>query len=112
MRTSTKITIGLSIAAVAGISAAVMASGKVIEKLHHTSNRCKARKFVEKKFGGNEKVMDIVDKLSDEDLESVMNVAGKLKQSKEKIHDYGDSVKDTTSDLKDKLVGYLTDMVG
>lgn len=109
MKTTTKVTIGLSIAAVAGIATAVILSDKIVQKARYASNRCKARRFVESKFGGNEKVMDIVDSLSDEDLQSVVKVATKLKGSKKKMQRYGDSFKGTTKDLKEKLLQYLAD---
>lgn len=107
MKTTTKVTIGLSVAAIAGISVAVLLSDKVIRKMNYAANRCRARKFVERKFHGNKKVMDIVDSLSDEDLQSVVDIAGKVKKGTDKVKDYGDSVKDSTSELKKKLLGYL-----
>lgn len=110
MRTTTKVSIGLSIAAIAGISVAVILSDKIVQKAQNISNRCKARRFVEDKFGGNEKVMDIVDSLSDEDLQSVVKVAGKLKKGRKRMRSYSDSFKDTTSDMKDKLVQYIADL--
>ena len=67
MKTSTKVTIGLSIAAAASVATAVVVSGKVIEKIHHIGNRTKVKKFVYDKFDGNEKVLDVVDHLSDND---------------------------------------------
>lgn len=107
MKTKTKVTIGLSIAAVASIAVAVIVSDKIAEKIQYTANRCKARKFVEHKFGGNEKVMDIVDSLSDEDLQSVVTVAKKLKKGKSKMQGYGDSFKDSTNELKEKLLQHF-----
>lgn len=47
MKASTKIGIGLSIAAVASVSVAVIASEKIIKKVSHVSNRYKVKKFVD-----------------------------------------------------------------
>ncbi|WP_265460005.1 hypothetical protein [Enterococcus sp. HY326] len=108
MKTTTKVAIGFSIAAVAGITATVIASGKIIEKVHYATNRCKARKFVENKFGGNQKIMDLVDRLSDEDLESIITVSGKIKNGKQKVKIYGQNFKGSQKDLKNKLSSYLS----
>ena len=43
MKASTKIGIGLSIAAVASVSVAVIASEKIIKKVSHVSNRIKLK---------------------------------------------------------------------
>lgn len=109
MKTSTKLTIGVGVVAVAGIATAAIVSGKIIEKVHYASNRCKARKFVEKKFGGNEKILDLVDKLSDEDLESIITISKKVKKGQKQVKEYGRSVKDSTEETKEKLVSYLTE---
>ncbi|BDP96809.1 hypothetical protein EfmGK961_06250 [Enterococcus faecium] len=57
MKTSTKVTIGLSVAAAASVATAVVVSGKVMEKIHHMTTRTKVKKFVYDKFDGNEKLM-------------------------------------------------------
>lgn len=54
MKTSTKVTIGLSVAAAASVATAVVVSGKVMEKIHHMTTRTKVKKFVYDKFDGNE----------------------------------------------------------
>lgn len=43
MKTSTKVTIGLGVAAAASVATAVVVSGKVIEKIHHLTNRAKVK---------------------------------------------------------------------
>ena len=45
MKTSTKVTIGLSAAAAASVATAVVVSGKVMEKIHHMTTRTKVKKF-------------------------------------------------------------------
>ena len=50
MKASTKIGIGLSIAAVASVSVAGIASEKIIKNVSHVSNRYKVKKFVDDKF--------------------------------------------------------------
>lgn len=107
MKTSMKIKIGLSIAAVATITTAVIASEKLIEKGKHAANRHKVKRFIGDKFDGNDKLLDIVDHLSDEDLDSVFKIMDKIKQGRKQITVYGTSLKDSTEDLKDKLEGFI-----
>lgn len=111
MQRATKIKIGVSVIAVASVATAVIASGKILDKARHVSNRHKVKKFVSDKFDGNEKVMDIVDKLSDDDLDNLMNILGKIKDSKKRVSVYGDSIKETTDDLKDKIMGFVENVM-
>jgi len=111
MKTGTKIGIGLSIATIAGVSVAVMASEKIIKKVYHVTNRCKAKKFVNDKFGGNEKLLNIVDDLSDEELDSMMNVLNKVKDGRKKITSYGENLKDETENLKDRFFSFVEEMI-
>ncbi|AUB51900.1 MULTISPECIES: hypothetical protein [Enterococcus] len=111
MKTSTKVTIGLSVAAAASVATAVVVSGKVIEKIHHLSNRTKVKKFVYDKFDGNEKLLDVVDHLSDSDLDSLMGMLAKIKSGKKKISVYGDSIKDSTEDAKGRLMSLVEKMI-
>lgn len=103
MKTSTKLTIGLSIAAVAGVASAVIVSDKVYSKVRHACNRRKIKKFVNDKLGGNEKLLGVVENLSDTDIDSLLSVVDKVKEGKDKISVYGNSVKEATDNAKDKL---------
>ncbi|WP_122645483.1 hypothetical protein [Enterococcus mediterraneensis] len=107
MKTSTKVTIGLSIAAAAGIATAAIVSDKLVNKVKHCTNRRKVKKFVDDKFHGNEQLLGVVDDLSDDDLDSLMDIMDKIKKSRKKISVYGENVKDTTEMLKDKLTGFI-----
>ncbi|MEI5995448.1 hypothetical protein [Candidatus Enterococcus mansonii] len=111
MKTSTKIGLGLSVAAIASVSVAVIASEKIVKKVYHVSNRFKAKKFVNDTFGGNEKLLGIVDDLSDDELDSMMNVLGKVKEGRNKISAYGESLKDNTENIKDRLVRFVEEMI-
>ena len=111
MKTSTKVTIGLSVAAAASVATAVVISGKVMEKIHHMTTRTKVKKFVYDKFDGNEKLLEIVDGLSDSDLDSLMGMLAKIKSGKKKISVYGDSIKDSTEDVKDRLMHFVEKMM-
>ena len=63
------------------------------------------------KFDGNEKLLDIVDHLSDNDLDSLMGILKKIKSGKKKISVYGDSLKGSTEDVKDRLLHFIDNMM-
>ncbi len=107
MKTSTKVTIGLSIAAIAGIATAAVVSDKVITKVRSVSNRRKVKRFVEEKFYGNETLLGFVDNLEDKDIDSFMKVAKKVNAGRDQIVEYGHNVKDATGNVKDKLVDFV-----
>ena len=104
MKTSSKVTIGLSIAAIAGITTAVVVSDKVFNKVRFACNRHKVKKFVDDKFNGNEKLLDVVDGLSDNELDSLLGVMKKVNEGRNKI---GDNIKDSTEHVKDKLTSFV-----
>lgn len=103
MKTSTKIGVGFSIATVAGIYAAVTLSEKIIDKIEHEATRYKTKKVVNEKFGGNEKLLDVVNGLSDNELESINQVVKEIKNSREKINNYGEKAKSSAQALKNNL---------
>ena len=111
MKASTKITVGLSIAAVASVVVAVTASEKIIKKVSKVSNRCKAKKIVNDKFGGNDKVMEVVDHLSDDELDSILKLLDKVKEGRERASEYGDRFKENAVSMKDKFTAFLEELL-
>ncbi|AYW45639.1 hypothetical protein LQF61_08795 [Tetragenococcus koreensis] len=107
MKLTTKVTLGLSVAAAAGIASTVFISDKVITKVRHVTNRKKAEHFVEDKFKGNETLLNFVDNLDDKDIESFMNVAKKVSDKRDKVAAYGDNVKNATGNVKNKIVDLM-----
>ncbi|MFV0559060.1 MAG: hypothetical protein ACK5MW_10605 [Enterococcus sp.] len=107
MKTSTKVSIGLSVAAVAGITTLAIVSDSLVSKMKYSNERRKIKRFVEEKFDGNEKLLDVIDSLTNQDLDSLMHLMDKIKDGKKQISVYGNSVKDSTDDLKKKLFGFL-----
>ncbi|MDN6641525.1 MAG: hypothetical protein L0L10_12190 [Tetragenococcus sp.] len=107
MKLTTKVTLGLSVAAAAGIASTVFVSDKVITKVRHITNRKKAERFVEDKFKGNETLLNFVDNLDDKDIESFMKVAQKVSDKRDKVAAYGDNVKNATESVKGKIVDLM-----
>lgn len=110
MKRSTKVKIGVGVVVAASTATAVIASGKLIEKARHVSNRCKVKRFVNDKFD-SDSLLAIVDKLSDDDLDNVMNILNKIKSGKKRVSVYGESIKDTTEGLKDRLMDLVDKMM-
>ena len=82
MKTSSKVTIGLSIAAIAGITTAVVVSDKVFNKVRFACNR-------------------------HNELDSLLGVMKKVNEGRNKISVYGDNIKDSTEHVKDKLTSFV-----
>lgn len=111
MKRSTKIKLGVGVIVAASTATAVVASGKLLEKARHVSNRCKVKRFVNDKFEGSESLLAIVDKLSDEDLDNLMGIMAKIKSGKKRVTVYGESIKDSTEDLKERLMDFVDKMI-
>lgn len=111
MKNTTKKKIGIGLLTAVSVAGVAVVSAKVIEKAHYMSNRCKVKRFVNDKFDGSPKLLDIVDKLSDNDLENVMKILAKIKNSKKRVSVYGESIKDSTEDVKDRLFQFVDKMI-
>lgn len=107
MKSSTKITVGLSIAAVAGIATTVLVSEKVIRKALELSNRRKVKNFIKVKFKGNEKLLDMVDQLDDKEIETLVKAGKKVSQGFDRVSSYGESIADATHDTKEKVTHFV-----
>lgn len=107
MKTSTKVLLGLSVTAIVGTTMAVVVSEKVIKTIKETQNRHKVKKFVNDKLDSNEKLLNIVDDLSDDEIESVVGILSKVKDSRNKISVTGKNVREVTEDVKERLVNFV-----
>lgn len=107
MKTSTKVTVGLSIAAVAGVATTVIISDKVIKKVLQLSNRKKVKNFVKVKLKGNEKLLNVVDHLNDEEIEHLIRTGEKIGKGYERFANYSGNVKETTGHTKDKVSEFV-----
>lgn len=111
VKTSTKIGLGLGVLAVTSVALTVIASEKIIKKVSHMSNRCQAKCFVNEKFAGNKKLLTIVDDLSEDELESIMNIIRKMKDSRKKISEYGESLKDGAENTKGRFMSFFEELI-
>lgn len=111
MKTSTKVAIGISVAAVATITTGAILSGKVLEKIGHVKKRRQIKGFVEDYLGGNDKILNIVDDLSEKDVDHIIDIVDKVKDGKKQISVYGDRMKNTTQDVKNRLMSFVEDII-
>ncbi|HLQ40965.1 MAG TPA: hypothetical protein VK118_08405 [Tetragenococcus sp.] len=99
MKISTKVALGLSVAATAGVVSAVYVSDKVFTKVRYIANRKKVEHFVDEKFNGNETLLNFVDHLDDKDIDSFMKLAKKVSNGRDQVAEYGSSAKDKIFDM-------------
>lgn len=85
MKTATKVSLGLSIAAVAGITTAVMVSDKVWKKCKQRSNHRKVEGYVVDHLNGNKTLLDSVDRLEAKKIENLLAMANKVTDDCDKI---------------------------
>jgi gas vesicle protein len=107
MKKSTKVLLGIGTVTIVGFGVGMAISGQLTEKIRYKKNRTAVKRFVNEKFDGNQKLLQLVDHLSDEDLTSLMTLFDRVKNSKDKISVYGENLKDTTQDLKNKFMSLV-----
>ncbi|EPH63230.1 hypothetical protein D931_01831 [Enterococcus faecium 13.SD.W.09] len=74
MNKAKKVTLGLSLV---GLTTGLVVSKKMINKIHGVSDRHKIKKVVTNNFDGNEKLLDVVDHLSDDEINTVAKIIKK-----------------------------------
>lgn len=107
MKKSTKVLIGVG--TTVAISGAVIyaVSDSLIGAVSGVKNRYKVKQFVQDSLNGNEKILDIVDDLSDDEIASVANIIGKIKEGRQKITVTGNNVKEATDEAKRVLMNFV-----
>lgn len=79
MKSSTKFVIGLGILTTSGVYATMHFSDPIKKKLGNEVTRYNTKKVINEKFGGNEKLLSIVNGLSDNELEAIGRVVTEIK---------------------------------
>ncbi len=74
MNKAKKVTLGLSLV---GLTTGLVVSKKMINKIHKVSDRHKIKKVVTNNFDGNEKLLDVVDHLSEDEISTVARIIKK-----------------------------------
>lgn len=111
MKTSTKVLIGVGAVTILGSATVIAVSEKLIGKISSKKNRYKIKHFITDHMGGNEKMLSIVDDLTDEDVSALLNFADKLRQSKKQVVSYGENVKEITEEVKNRLHHFFEELI-
>ena len=102
-RSTRNLLIGLG-ATVAIGTVILSASDKSMAKIESYINRQKAKNFVKDKLKGNEKALDVVEKLSDEEVVNLLKVVDKVSDLKGQVGTYTNHLKDATNEFKDMFM--------
>ncbi|GEK92133.1 hypothetical protein [Alkalibacterium kapii] len=94
------ILIGVGVAFLFGLITLLFTSDKAKMKTKSAVNRQKAKHYVGSKFHGNKKVKNVVNNLSDDEINSLLGTADKVKDLEEKFSDMTDDLKDYVLDKK------------
>ncbi len=60
------------------------------------------------KLKGNEKLLDLVDHLDDDDISNLIKTGEKIGKSFDRVTHYGENVKENTVQAKEKLTDIVT----
>lgn len=104
MKKTTKFIIGSSLIAATTIATGTLVSKEIVKKIRKEKKKYTAKKFVEEKLNSNQQLLNIIDDLSESDLDHIFSIVKKMKSKKEHISIYGNQFKENLSDLKEKLL--------
>ncbi|KRN31391.1 hypothetical protein [Lactobacillus selangorensis] len=107
MKTSQKVMIGLGITTALGATGVYFATRSIVAKVQKRQKRQKVRRFVDEKFHGNDKALALVDQLSDEDVDHLLNFSDHLSDLWDQISGYSSNLQDLASDLRDQAIDKL-----
>lgn len=108
MKTRYKILIGVGVTAAVGATTAFIGSKAVIDKVSRYRKRLAVKSFVKDKLHGNQKALELVDQLSDADVNNLLTAADRLTQLKDKLGEHADNLPDMMDDLRQTLMAYAT----
>lgn len=80
------------------------ASNNSMAKVEAYMNRQRAKNFVKDKLKGNEKALDVVEKLSDDEVINLLKVVDKVTDLKGQVGTYSDHLKEATNEFKEMLM--------
>ncbi|MDN6195512.1 MAG: hypothetical protein ACTHVM_07610 [Alkalibacterium gilvum] len=94
------ILIGVGVAFIFGLLTLLFTSDKAKTKTKSVVNRQKAKHYVGSKFNGNKKARNVVDNLSDDEINNLLGTADKVKDLESKFSNMTDDLKDYVQDKK------------
>lgn len=113
-KTLRNVLIGLGVAAAVGVVVYIALDEDVQEKTEALVNRMRAKAYVQKNLDGNDTAMKAIDKMSDEDINNLLETVDRLDDINSKItgtaSNLASDVKDKAVDFKDNVVDYAQDI--
>lgn len=94
------ILIGVGVAFLVGLVTLLLTSDSAKSKTTSVVNRQKAKHYVGSKFHGNKKAKNVVDKLSDDEVNTLLGTVDKVNTLEDKFSDMTDDLKDFMHDKK------------
>ena len=95
---------GLLGALVIGVITYLVSSEAAQEKVETVINRQRAKHFVKDKLKGNQRALDKIDKMSNSEINSLLNNVDKMSDLESKLEDYSDELKNATKNLKKTIM--------
>ncbi|WP_414839478.1 hypothetical protein [Carnobacterium sp. TMP28] len=102
-RSTRNLLVGLGAALAIG-AVILSSSDKNMARVEAYINRQKAKSFVKDKLKGNEKALDVVEKLSDEEVINLLKVVDKVSDLKGQVGSYTDHLKEATNEFKEMFM--------
>ncbi|QFP78999.1 hypothetical protein [Latilactobacillus graminis] len=108
MKTRYKILIGVGLTTAIGATTAFVGSKAIIDKVSRYRKRLAVKSFVKDKLHGNQKALELVDQLSDTDVNNLLSTADQLNHLKDKLGAHTDNLPEMMDDLRQTLMAYAT----
>lgn len=106
MKTGHKLLIGLGITATVAAAGAYFAADAIVAQIESHRNRYRVKTFVRDNLKGSQLALDFVDKLSDDDITNLVNLADRFDEFRDRFSEYSGNAKEVADDFRTALVNY------
>ncbi|MFR0554144.1 hypothetical protein ACLUXD_05830 [Loigolactobacillus coryniformis subsp. coryniformis] len=107
MKTGQKLLLGIGVTAAVAAAGAYLAADALLDKLQSYKNRNRVKFYVKDNLNGNQHVLDFVDRLNDDDIDHLLQMADKLGDVRDRVSDYSERFQDKASDWRELLSDYM-----
>ncbi|MFC6170187.1 hypothetical protein [Loigolactobacillus jiayinensis] len=108
MKTGHKLLFGIGVTAAIAAAGAYLAADALMDKLQSYKNRNRVKSYVKDNLNGNQRVLNLVERLDDEDIDHLLQVADKFGDARDRVGQYSDTVQSKASEVRDLLSDYMT----
>lgn len=93
METGQKVLIGIGLTAAVGSVAAYYGTKALVGQVQRHHRRSKVKGFVNDKLNGNAQLMNLVDNMSDDDIDNLLNAVNRMSDVRDQLVNYSDDLK-------------------